>query len=1048
SLVHFYLSDPSGEQTIVIQSTKITQKSYGSEKRFLCPPTQVTIVGSHWLQQHPTPEVPSPVKYVDQSGNPPNLRLHIGGTGSSHQTQAISAHYRVDLLCKTSFLHPFSHPTGIFHSVAQGVFKNIYAQSDAEGKTMSVTVDTATAMKFDCAPVRIVSKPTKRVSVFEEIYSGTSIALFNRLKAQKITTRYLTTNTEGTVLSVAYPNWHAWVLWKIDDPRFMAPRRADEISGLFQSAFNERNTPLGTSLIWSTSSTGVLVDEIDFNTNSSDIMDTNEDIEAISRTCLVFGDVVVLENTVTGLITRPFILRHVGSLSGSDKNGEPVGQLQRVAFELRSEPGVYLSLNQSYVGTFAASGHAPYSENRTSTKKKTKNRGIIGIEEAAQVFGSYFSKSLHCFFGSQPAVATTYVCSEILNIEVAGIYSTQFIGDAVSATRRAIASVATRPILLICSESGTIYRTGFNVKSRTADRMSGQPPAPPPLKSKPFVPPRPELNQVQNQNQYAAMGNDPEKLAALTSYSTKEAAPKPAIKFFQSMFNKDAPVITKADISSPYNPVHLTHVGFNQDTGEYTGLPKEWQKLLQDAGISPADQQANPQAMIDIMGFYNDKNAGKLSEDVWAKFGNASCAEPEARQTPQLMPKPSLPAGASPANTSLGPNAAPGPSLKPVVPARPAHTMSVYSTDIKPAASAANASTGKENDATKTPPPPPKPANLKSSSSENLASSTSSAANPPPAGSPNPQARPTKAKPSESDFVARLVAICNPADPTRLYKNLVKIGQGASGLVFTANPVTNPTNVVAIKQMNLEKQPKKELIINEILIMRESSHKNIVNFIDGFMFKGDLWVVMEYMEGGTLTNVVTTNYMTEGQIAFVCKETLEGLAHLHSKGIIHRDIKSDNLLLGVAGQIKLTDFGFCAQLNEEETKRTTMVGTPYWMAPEVVTRKEYGPKVDVWSLGIMAVEMVDGEPPYLHENPLRALYLIVTNGTPKLQNPDNLSPVFKEFLNAALEVDAEKRPSSTDLLKHPFLELAVPPSHMVPTIKAAQEAIKNMEEGQ
>ncbi|KAJ3230998.1 hypothetical protein HDU78_007968 [Chytriomyces hyalinus] len=472
-----------------------------------CSPTRVK---ENLISRHPTPEVPSPVKYVDQSGNPPSLRLHIGGTGSSHQTQAISTHYRVDLLCKTSFLHPFSSPTGIFHSVAQGVFKNIYAQSDAEGKTMSVTVDTATAMKFDCAPVRIVSKPTKRVSVFEEIYSGTSIALFNRLKAQKITTRYLTTNTEGTVLSVAYPNWHAWVLWKIDDPRFTAPCRADEISGLFQSAFNERNAPLGTSLIWSTSSTGVLVDEIEFNTNSSDIMDTNEDIEAISRTCLVFGDVVVLENTVTGLITRPFILRHVGSLSGCDKNGEPVGQLQRVAFELRSEPGVYLALNQSYVGTFAASGHLPYSENRTSTKKKTKNRGIIGIEEAAQVavwtiigvehrelsfwrpplhlskipatyspsvfsitpvshgvlqvFGSYFSKSLHCFFGSQPAVATTYVCSEILNIEVSGIYSTQFIGDAASATRRAIASVATRPILLICSESGTIYRTGFNVK--------------------------------------------------------------------------------------------------------------------------------------------------------------------------------------------------------------------------------------------------------------------------------------------------------------------------------------------------------------------------------------------------------------------------------------------------------------------------------------------------------------------------------------------------------------------------------------------------------
>jgi len=289
------------------------------------------------------------------------------------------------------------------------------------------------------------------------------------------------------------------------------------------------------------------------------------------------------------------------------------------------------------------------------------------------------------------------------------------------------------------------------------------------------------------------------------------------------------------------------------------------------------------------------------------------------------------------------------------------------------------------------------------------------------------------------DIVKRLQMICTDADPTKLYRNLVKIGQGASGGVYTAYQVgTNMS--VAIKQMNLEKQPKKDLIINEILVMRASRHPNIVNYIDSFLYKNDLWVVMEYMEGGSLTDVVTANLMTEGQIAAVSRETCRGLEHLHRHGVIHRDIKSDNILLSLVGDIKLTDFGFCAQISDPaNSKRTTMVGTPYWMAPEVVTRKEYGPKVDIWSLGIMAIEMVEGEPPYLNQNPLKALYLIATNGTPQIQNPDALSAVFKDYLKRTLDVDAERRPDAAELLRHPFFQLCEPLRTLAPLIKVARE---------
>ncbi|GME91262.1 unnamed protein product [[Candida] boidinii] len=294
-----------------------------------------------------------------------------------------------------------------------------------------------------------------------------------------------------------------------------------------------------------------------------------------------------------------------------------------------------------------------------------------------------------------------------------------------------------------------------------------------------------------------------------------------------------------------------------------------------------------------------------------------------------------------------------------------------------------------------------------------------------------------KKKALERKFMTKLLQICSVEDPREKYIDLVKIGQGASGGVYTAHEVGN-NHCVAIKQMELDRQPKKELILNEIIVMKDSRHKNIVNFIDSYLLKKDLWVVMEYMEGGSLTDIVTHSVMTERQMGVVCRETLEGLRFLHSKGIIHRDIKSDNILLSINGEIKLTDFGFCAQINDYHTKRHTMVGTPYWMAPEVVAKQHYGPKVDIWSLGIMTIEMIEGEPPYLNETPLRALFLISTNGKPTLNDKDGLSQELQDFLDYCLEVDADKRYDALQLLDTPFIKNSDDTSSLAPLVRMAR----------
>ncbi|XP_076723114.1 serine/threonine-protein kinase PAK 2-like [Callospermophilus lateralis] len=294
---------------------------------------------------------------------------------------------------------------------------------------------------------------------------------------------------------------------------------------------------------------------------------------------------------------------------------------------------------------------------------------------------------------------------------------------------------------------------------------------------------------------------------------------------------------------------------------------------------------------------------------------------------------------------------------------------------------------------------------------------------------------------TDEEIVTKIRTMVSIGDPKTKYTRYEKIGQGFSGTVFIAIDVALGQKV-AIKQIDLKKHPQKELILNELLVMKKLKNSNIIHFLDSYLVGDDLFVVTEYLDGGPLTDVVTETCLDEAQIAAVCRECLQALEFLHANYVIHRDIKSDNVLLGMEGSVKLTNFGFCAHLTPEQNTCTGMLGTPYWMAPEMVLGKAYGPKIDIWSLGIMAIEMLEGEPPYMKEDPTQALHLIATNGAPGLANPEKISPVFLDFLNKCLEMDVDKRGSAGELLEHPFLNMAKPLTSLTPHILAAKEVLQ------
>ncbi|VDK32583.1 unnamed protein product [Taenia asiatica] len=274
----------------------------------------------------------------------------------------------------------------------------------------------------------------------------------------------------------------------------------------------------------------------------------------------------------------------------------------------------------------------------------------------------------------------------------------------------------------------------------------------------------------------------------------------------------------------------------------------------------------------------------------------------------------------------------------------------------------------------------------------------------------------------------------DPGDPRSLLKELGTIGEGSTSVVKLARRLPDNT-LVAIKKMNIANQQRPELLINEAVLMRSFSHPNIVKMFSCYLVNDDFWVVMEFMDCGALTSVLLHARLSEKQIATLCIPILSALAFLHSNGIIHRDVKSDSILLASDFKVKLSDFGFCATITPQCPRRRSLVGTPYWMAPEVIARVPYSTAVDIWSFGVLIIEMVDGEPSLFNETPSVAMRLIRERFTPHLKHPESQSTELLDFLNAALTRNDAKRATAAQLLRHPFLYVAGPSTCLRPLFK-------------